>query len=209
MLVDYVPFNETSSKEWWNIRGDETLRMNYPLTSNSVVIDAGGFEGEWSYNIYSKFQPNIYLLEPIKDFYNKAKSRFSTISKVTTLNYAVSNKTCNALMAVDGYGSSFFDLEPNKVEEVECLDIKEFLDYYKITSIDLLKLNIEGSEYDVLERLLELNFLPSIKDIEIQFHSYFPESKARRDAILEQLALTHERSWNYEWIMESWKLKNR
>lgn len=209
MLVDYVPFNQADSEEWWDIRGDETLRMSYPLTSDSVVVDAGGFEGEWSYNIYSRFQSNIYLLEPIKDFYNKAKSRFIDIPKVTTLNYAVSNKTCDAQMAVDGYGSSFFDLEPEKVEEVKCLDIKEFLDTYNIASIDLLKLNIEGSEYDVLERLLELNLLSTVKDIEIQFHSYFPEAKVRRDAILEQLSHTHERSWNYEWIMESWKLKDR
>jgi len=209
MLVDYTAFNQADSEEWWDIKGDETLRMSYPLTPNSVVVDAGGFEGERSYNIYSKFQPNIYLLEPIKNFYNKAKSRFSTIPKVITLNYAISNRTCNTLMAVDGYGSSFFDLEPSKVEEVECLDIKEFLDHYKITSIDLLKLNIEGSEYDVLEKLIELNFLPNIKDIEIQFHSYLPESKVRRDAILEQLTLTHNRSWNYEWIMESWKLKEK
>ena len=209
MLVDYVPFNQADSEEWWDIRGDETLRMSYPLTSDSIVVDAGGFEGEWSYNIYSRFQPNIYLLEPIKDFYNKAKDRFINIPKVTTLNYAVSNKTCDAIMAVDGYGSSFFDLEPEKTEEVKCLDIKEFLDTYNIASIDLLKLNIEGSEYDVLDRLLELDFLPNIKDIEIQFHSYFPDSKARRDTILEQLSITHERSWNYEWIMESWKLKTK
>ena len=209
MLVDYESFNQADSEEWWDIRGDETLRMSYPLTPNSTVIDAGGFEGEWSYNIYSRFQPTIYFIEPVKDFYEKAKKRLVNVPKITTLNYAVSNKTCNAIMAVDGYGSNLFDLEPKKVEEVKCLDIKEMLDTYSITSIDLLKLNIEGSEYDVLERLIELNFLPNIKNIEIQFHSYFPDSKARRNAILERLALTHQQSWNYEWIMESWKLKEK
>ena len=206
MIIDYAPPKDEDFEKWYNDRGDETLRLDYPLDSNSIVVDAGGFEGKWASSISEKYDPNIYVLEPIKEFFEKIKVKLELNPKVTLLNYAISNRTCDATMSIDGWGSTLFDSEANLLENVKCLGVEEFLELYNITQIDLLKLNIEGSEYDVLEKLIELNFIPNIKNIQIQYHSYFPSSIERRNAITEKLSATHERTWNYEWIMENWKL---
>ena len=50
------------------------------------------------------------------------------------------------------------------------MDIVEFVDSEKITEIDLLKINIEGGEYDVIPRLLDTKMINKIKYIQIQFH---------------------------------------
>jgi len=206
MLIDYAAQKEEDFEKWWNDKGDETLRLDYPLDSNSVVVDAGGFEGKWAYSICEKYNSTVYVLEPIKEFFEKIKVKLSSFPKTVLLNYALTNRTCDAIMSVDGWGSTLFDPEAAVLENVKCLNIKEFLELYNISNIDLLKLNIEGSEYEVLEKLIELDFLPNIKNIQIQYHSYFPSSIERRNAITEKLSATHERTWNYEWIMENWKL---
>jgi len=206
MLIDYATQKDEDWEKWYDDKADETLRLDYPLDSNSIVIDAGGFEGKWASSISEKYNPIIYVLEPIKEFFEKIKIEFELNEKVIPLNYAISNRTCNSIMSVDGWGSSLFDPEANLLENVKCLDVKEFLELYNITQIDLLKLNIEGSEYDVLEKLIELDFIPKIKNIQIQYHSYFESSIERRNVISEKLSATHERTWNYEWIMENWKL---
>lgn len=206
MLIDYATQKDEDWERWYDDRADETLRLDYPLDSNSIVVDAGGFEGKWAYNICEKYDSTVYVLEPIKEFFQEIKVKLSSFPKAILLNYALTNKTCDAIISVDGWGSSLFDPEAELLEGIKCLDVAEFLELHNISNIDLLKLNIEGSEYDVLEKLIELNFVPNIKNIQIQYHSYFPSSIERRNAITEKLSATHERTWNYEWIMENWKL---
>ena len=36
------------------------LRLNYPLTKESVVFDLGGYKGGWSEKIYDKYQCQVY-----------------------------------------------------------------------------------------------------------------------------------------------------
>ena len=39
------------------------------------------------------------------------------------------------------------------------ISFKDFIDENKITNIDYLKLNIEGSEYELLEHIIEIGFI--------------------------------------------------
>jgi hypothetical protein len=88
------------------------------------------------------------------------------------------------------------------------VDVREFFDENNIETVDLLKLNIEGAEYDVLDRIIELNLLPHIKNIQIQFHRFVPDCERRRNVIRNYLSKTHTCVWNYDWIWEGWKLKD-
>lgn len=68
MLIDYATQKDEDWEKWYDDKADETLRLDYPLDSNSIVIDAGGFEGKWASSISEKYNPTIYVLEPIKEF---------------------------------------------------------------------------------------------------------------------------------------------
>ena len=74
--------------------------------------------------------------------------------------------------------------------------------------IDLLKINIEGSEFLILSDILSKELISKINFLQVQFHTFFPNSKKLREQIREELRLTHEEEWNYPFVWESWKRKN-
>ena len=207
-MIDYVPFNEGEFIRWLQDSGDQTLRLNYPLDFNSTVVDAGGYLGQWANDISIRYNSTVLVLEPLKELHEKIQGRFLYNPKIVPLNYAISNKTGEVMISDNTDSSSLFDSEAEATQTIQCKDVKEFIEENNIGVIDLLKVNIEGAEYDLLERIIELNLLPKIKNLQIQFHRFIPDCAARRKAIQDKLSETHECNWNYEWIWENWKLKD-
>lgn len=206
--MDYVPFNREEFDRWIRDRGDQTLRLNYNLNENSVVVDAGGYHGEFAELINKRYGSIVFVLEPIVNLHNSIENLFSRNPRVIPLNYAIAGKTEQAEISIEDDGSSLYTESTGATEVIQCVDVQEFFDTNNIETVDLLKLNIEGAEYDVLDRIIELNLLPSIKHIQIQFHRFVPDCNRRRKAIQEHLSKTHTCVWNYDWIWEGWKLKD-
>jgi len=67
----------------------------------------------------------------------------------------------------------------------------DFIKEYKIGRIDLMKINIEGGEYDLLEHLLDSAFISNIYNIQVQFHDFVPNAESRMNKIQESLSKTH------------------
>ena len=63
-------------REWIKIKGDQTLRLNYPLNKNSIVFDIGGFKGNWTKDIYSRYGCNIYIFEIVSLFVKDMQDKF-------------------------------------------------------------------------------------------------------------------------------------
>ena len=57
-------------------------------------------------------------------------------------------------------------------QEVKIKDVADHIN----EPIDLLNINIEGSEFAVLERLIETGKLDLIKEIQVQFHDFAPDA---------------------------------
>lgn len=206
--MDYVPFNREEFDRWIRDRGDQTLRLTYDLNENSVVVDAGGYHGEFAELINKRYGSIVFVLEPIISLHNGIENLFSRNPRVIPLNYAIAGKTEQAEISIEDDGSSLYTESTGTTEIIECVDVQEFFDTNNIETVDLLKLNIEGAEYDVLDRIIELGLLPSIKNIQIQFHRFIPDCDRRRKSIQEHLSKTHTCVWNYDWIWEGWKLKD-
>ena len=131
---------------------------------------------------------------------------FKEFDNIIPINVALLNKTEEVEMSIKGDMSSLFD--PGEINEVvKCLDIKEFIDTYKIDKIDVLKINIEGSEYDLLERIIELNLHTNIKNLQIQFHRIIENCDSKRTKIQNALLQTHKCTWNYNFVWENWQIK--
>ena len=55
---------------FWNLRkGDTKLALNYPLTSESVVVDVGSYKGEFIEKL-NFTQSIIHAVEPLEVFIN-------------------------------------------------------------------------------------------------------------------------------------------
>ena len=209
LTPEEIKFNETLDN--WNIAdGDKTLRVNYPLNNTSIVLDLGGYVGDWAALILCKYNCRIHIFEPVQKFYDKIKTRFEFNDKITIHKFGLSsyNDTLEIdLEKADGTSVFFKNEDESKNELIELKNIVDFLNNSKLKTIDLLKLNIEGSEYDVLEALLKSGLIKNIKHLQVQFHKINDKSESRRNKIRELLSKTHTEIYNFEFIWEGWSIK--
>jgi FkbM family methyltransferase len=193
---------------WFKDRGDETLRLNYPLNKNSVVFDLGGYKGNFAADIYGRFGCNIYIFEPIKKYYLECHTKFNENRKIKCFNYGLSNVNGHFNISNGDNASSL--ILSNSIIETEKVLIKRFseeMEELGVSEIDLLKMDIEGAEFFVLEDIFSNGTISKIKFLQIQFHTFFPNSDILRDQIRSKLCETHTEQWCYPFIWESWQRK--
>lgn len=208
--LSYSSSLEKKVNEWFSIDGDYTLRLLYSdLNEDSLVFDLGGYKGQWSSDIYAIYNCNIYIFEPVKDFFYHIENRFNKNNKITAYNFGLSNSNRKVKINLDNNESSIYNKSnSSKNEVIELKDFIEFFDSKKTNFIDLIKINIEGGEYELLEYILNKNYISNIKNLQIQFHSFIPESNTRMKNIQEKLKLTHKLTYQYKFVWENWVLKN-
>jgi FkbM family methyltransferase len=192
---------------WFKANGDQTLRLNYDLNENSIVFDLGGYKGEFTSDIYRRYGSTIYVFEPILEFYNSIKSEFSNVSKIHAFHFGLGGKNESMKISLTDNSSSVF-IESDQFELIQIKSIIDFIKEKNITKVDLIKINIEGGEYEVLESLLENNLITIFNNIQVQFHDFIIENaQERMNKIQMKLAKTHELTYQYEFVWENWKLK--
>ena len=58
-------------RPWFAEDGDYTYRLNYDsLDKNSIVVDLGGYKGQWASDIFSKYQSRVFVFEPVAAYFN-------------------------------------------------------------------------------------------------------------------------------------------
>ena len=193
---------------WFKDKGDEALRLNYPLTQESIVFDVGGYHGDFAAELNERFGCKVYIFEPVPEFYQKCVNRFQDNKKITCFNYGLSSTNSWLDIGLAENASSFSSPHvTGETQRVQIRSIVECINELKINNIDLMKINIEGGEFDVLPAIIESGDIVKIKFLQVQFHDFVSDSIARRTEIRNQLAYTHAEMWNYEFVWESWKLK--
>ena len=192
-------------EQWLRDKGDDELRYNYDLNSESIVFDLGGYHGEFAEKIYNKYQCNIYVFEPVEEFFNIIKEKFSSNSKVKVYNFGLSDKDEMMDISLEDNSSSIY-LAKGKKERISLKSASNFIIDEGLTSIDLLKSNIEGGEFPVLQDLIKSNLVKNIKNIQVQFHSFISNSLKMREDIHFELNKTHHTTYNYYFVWENWEL---
>lgn len=190
--------------KWFADKGDETHRIDYSLTNTSTVIDLGGYKGEWSDLIFSRYKCNIHIFEPSLIFFKSISEKYKENSKIKSYNYGLGNCDTELFLSDEGDASSIFKEGENK-EKIVIKDANVFFGFMR--SVDLIKINIEGGEYDLLEYLLEKNIVNKIQNIQIQFHTFVDNCEQRRNNIQTKLSETHRLTYNYDFVWENWEKK--
>jgi FkbM family methyltransferase len=194
-------------KKWFMDKGDQTHRLNYPLSEKSIVIDLGAYEGKWSEKIIEKYKCQVYAYEPVRTFYLQTKAQLAKHSSAYVFNcgLGVISESLNICLSADG--SSIY----NEVGEKELITLKEIgaeLKGLKIDMVDLIKMNIEGAEYSLLEHILTKNLHTKLRNIQVQFHILDEFSERKRESIRTALSKTHYLTYDYPFVWENWRLKN-
>jgi FkbM family methyltransferase len=193
------------ARKWRADGGDNAMRFNYDLDESSVVLDLGGYEGQWASDLFARYRCSIYIFEPVKSFAARIRERFSRNDRlqVFTCGLGATTRSDEIYLAADG--SSKFVSAGNR-EVMEIVDAKDWIGMHfgENPRIDLVKLNIEGGEYELLERLIETGLIANIRDIQVQFHDIAPDSPARMQRIQAALMKTHEPTYQYRFVWENW-----
>ncbi|MFN4915155.1 MAG: FkbM family methyltransferase [Sphingomonadales bacterium] len=194
---------------WFKAKGDETLRLNYPLNENSMVLDVGSYEGDFAAYMSERYHCFVHAFEPVPDFYKIIEEKFKNNDKVFTHCMGLSRVTGNESISLMDLGSSVFVKSKNSVE-IQLKSIIEFLEEHHIEKVDLIKLNIEGGEYDLLESLIEQKKITCFENIQVQFHDFvIPDAKERMNRIQQALSETHFLTYQFEFVWENWQLKKQ
>jgi FkbM family methyltransferase len=172
-----------------------------------VVLDVGGYEGNWAWQIYERYGCRVHVFEPVPRFAEMIEKRFAGKEKVRVHRWGLSDANGRATISVENDASSVHKSkgEPCTIELKSARDVFGMLGLEG--GVDLIKINIEGCEYELLEHLMETGLIVKLRDIQVQFHDFVEGAAARMARIQERLAETHELSWQYRFVWENWHRK--
>jgi FkbM family methyltransferase len=143
--------------------------------------------------------------------YPELEARFSDNHHVVTLPFGLGSADRVMSLQLKGLGSTVHgesDAAVNSVD-VQIRDVAVVLEELGLERIDYMKINIEGAEYDLLERLIDTGWNHRVRYLLIQFHEWYPRAHIRRWRIRRKLRATHDQVWNYPWIYELWCAKDQ
>lgn len=181
------------SQTIWQESNSEHLRYEYDLKPEDTVIDIGAYRGEWSSQIFSLYHCKLVLVEPgpwivgfpIGEVINAAASTHDGKLKFGGAYY---------------YSSSFEDGET----VYNCFDVNKLLEKYD--EIALVKINIEGAEYDLLSHIINAGLINRIKNLQVQFHTIEDQPyKVWYEEVKNKLLQTHHPTWLYKFCWENWE----
>ncbi|WP_281856096.1 FkbM family methyltransferase [Litoreibacter halocynthiae] len=173
------------------------------LNIDSVVFDVGGFEGNWAQDIYDRYGSTIHVFEPHPTFAAALEKRFAKNPKIVVHAFALGSEAGQLHLSDDGDASSAVNDVAGSVSG-EVRPVAEFMKEFEPPVIDMMKINIEGGEYDLLPALAASGDLSRFGIVQVQFHQFRESDGALRDAVRADLAKTHSEKWCYPFVWEEW-----
>lgn len=184
-----------------------------PLAQGAIALDVGAFHGDWAARVHEKYRARIYAFELDPPSIEFLRRRFADTPDIQCLPYGLAGADDRLELIQRGMGSTLYepggsggqaDAGGGDTVAVDVRDIVAVLDELGHAGIDIIKLNIEGAEYEVLERLIAADRLDQIRVYTIQFHEWHPGAHRRRRRIQRALARTHAKVWDYPFVWEQW-----
>ena len=157
-------FNQVIYREEYNIK--------YKLDPK-VIVDCGANIGLATVFYANKYpDATIIAIEPEAANFQLLKENTKHYKNVHCLQAGVWNKPTHLEIIDNNYGSWGFMIEERNESTnntIKATTIDEILKQFNLEEIDILKMDIEGSEREVFEKDTE-NWLPKVKVIVIELH---------------------------------------
>jgi FkbM family methyltransferase len=146
------------------------------------IIDIGACVGEFI-DRYVDDDNVIYAFEPLRINYDFLIKKYKHNDKIKLYNCAVSNFSGTAKFYIKGgfehlknSGSTLKEDKNGLVNDahriVEVIKISDFIRMNNISKVDILKIDVEGSEYDIFEDIFESGLLyDAIENVFFEDHS--------------------------------------
>jgi len=161
------------------------------LNRTSVVYSGGvGSDISFEHELVKKFGCNVVLLDPSPTGKRTMELAENKIPQFTYIPSALAARSGSLRLAppLDASGDSWYSAEDGRAKvEVPCTDLATLMARNDHEHIDLLKLDIEGSEYEVLQSILK-HSIP-IRQICVEYHHGILPGIRRSHSIRSMLSL--------------------
>lgn len=194
--LDHVGYNNCNMKT-----NGELMTIQYNVPHQGIIFDVGANKGEWSKHVL-RLHPNvtIYAFEPLSFLCDELKNLFNKQS-VSVVATAISDEIATKQFTFykkESALSSLYDRQilsalPHETIEVSTITLDAFCQQNGITSIDFLKIDTEGNEYNVLRGAINLLSVQKIKSIQFEYGGTYQDAKITLHQIYELL-----QSYDYE-----------
>jgi FkbM family methyltransferase len=192
-------FKNLSSNEainQWISEVHSECKSSYPLPplgiKMRIAIDIGANVGGFCLHAHNKFE-KIYAFEPLKENFLVLNEllRQTGVTNVEAFNNAVYSKSGKTLNLVKGSSDcsgdvscyeNFDQKDDNFSGTCETISLSDILDLLNIEHVDYLKIDCEGSEYDIFENFEDFS---KISLIVMEMHGVEDQTKKQR--LLEKL----------------------
>jgi len=177
LILDYMDGYDYPT--FWEIfiNKEYEKELSCVVEQNDVVLDIGGNKGFFSLNSLQKGASKIYCVEPVKHSFEQIQKLLNGFTNVEFFNMAVSSDNGTINMFVDHNSTAsncvttYGDLLGKNSNNVKVESININTLFEKINNkIDFMKIDCEGSEYDIFNTISEIN-LKSVKKIVVETHS--------------------------------------
>lgn len=195
-------------------RAEPDILVDADLRDGAVVLDVGAYEGEWSARVLGRADAQglrdlrIHAFEPEPGAVQRFRHAIGKDSRTELHPFGLAGRDRLEPLTIGGPGSSVY-VDPATpgffgTAEVELRDVDAVLSSLAVERIDLVKINIEGGEFELLDRLHETGWMGRIGTVIVQFHEFAPDAHRARRRNRRRLAETHRCTWNYSWVYERW-----
>lgn len=147
-------------------------------TSIKTIIDAGANNGYTARFLSMKYPlARIFSIEPDPDNYAELEKNVKPISNITPIFGALigGDKSKNVKLGSGKHWCRRIEVGDG---EIPGYPLRSIMDHYKISRIDLLKIDIEGGEKDVFSSGTEL-WLDHVVNIVIELHDRWVKGTAK------------------------------
>ena len=204
-----LELNQEQIQKWRDDKGDETRLLNFDFNEGSKILELGGYNGTWIRKMINKYDPFVYLIEPVPAFYEKIYTEFGSNPKFKSLKVGIAEEEYEGLIYLDNDSTSMHTKGESQAT-VKFQTMESILDDFGIEGqIDLLQINIEGEEYRILETMIERGTINRFNRIQVQFHMGIENFEERRYKIQYDLVNNgFVNSFEYPYVWEGWVKKS-
>lgn len=196
---------EVTLLKFFSENGEKQV-VGHLLAKEEIVLDVGGYVGYFTDKIL-KYKPLIFIFEPSPHYYIFLKNKYKKNMRVTVFPYGLSDKNEERFLHISGERSSYFEGQ-GELQKTRLVDI---LDFFKnqlhLKKVALISINIEGGEYELIDRIIKTGLIKKIKILQVQFHEIGKDYKNKRLDLINKILKTHKVKFSYPFVWEAFEIK--
>ncbi len=194
MGIGYSEHSDRNGERRW--LNELRQRLSACGEDRCVIFDVGANVGDYAREVAGVFGGSaaIHAFEPSRATFERLCRSTADIGGIVCNNLGVGSSTSTATLYTDGEGSTLaslyprdlerFDRSMDRSESIELVSVDDYCRQKGIDRIDLLKLDIEGNEYEALRgaegmirdgriRFIQFEFGATTLAARVSFHDFW------------------------------------